>query len=240
MRRNNQPWWLHCIFAHFQRWYINTRIRPQFDSIGESLSIFQPRTLSVFGREIHAGHHLHIISSKVKPVSLSCWTSKQAQGEIHIGDFVLLSPGVQISSASKIIIGNNCMIGAESYISDCDWHGVYNRTRPFRCSSDVILKDNVWLGFRCIVGKGITIGNNSIVAAGSVVVEDVPDNCIVGGNPAKIIKRINPNRRMLKRDFLFQSIKDYGENQHELNRYLLHSNSTRSWLRALLAPNQED
>src|SRR5690606_37267877 len=106
-------------------------------------------------------------------------------------------------------IDSNCMIGAESYISDSDWHGVYNRTRPFRCSSPIHLKKNVWLGYRCIICKGVTIGENSIIGAGSVVTGDIPDNVIAAGNPAKVVKAINPNRRMLTREFLFSSDVDY-------------------------------
>ncbi len=53
-----------------------------------------------------------------------------------------------------------------------------------------LLKENAWIGAGSTI-LGVTVGKNSIVAAGSVVAKDVPDNCIVGGNPAKFIKYIN-------------------------------------------------
>ncbi len=219
-------------------------LAPQFDALGNGPFFYQPRSISIAGKNISAGKHLHIISEKHKPVSLSCWSSKQQQGEIRIGDHCLISPGASIASAESIHIGDNCMIAAEVNITDSDWHGVYNRTRPFRCSAPVTIEENVWLGLRAIIGKGVHIGKHAVVAAGSVVVEDVPSYAVVGGNPAKVIKTLNPKRRMLTREYLFSQQADndehYLQNQARLQAYLHHNNSYWGWLRSKFAPTLHD
>lgn len=240
MRKENRPFF----YLRFKQWlnkkYIERFIRPQFDALGNSPVIASPRTMQIFGRHISAGDYLHIVSSKNKPVAFTTWSSKQQQGKINIGSYCLIAPGVSLNSAESITIDDACMIAADVVISDSDWHGVYNRTRPFRCSSAVHLKRNSWIGMRAMIGKGITVGENSIVAAGSVVVDDVPDNTIVGGNPAKIIKTIDPNKRMLTREFLFKNGDDYWEIQQEVNAFLFGENSLGSWLRSSLSPTTED
>lgn len=245
MRKEHKP----LIIKNFQRWlderYIEKVVRPQFDSLGRAPFFLQPRSLQLCGKGIFAGNDLHIISNKYQPVCLTTWSSKQAQGRIAIGDYCLISPGANIASAQSIVIGDACMIAAGVHISDCDWHGIYNRTRPFRCSAAIVIKNNAWLGLRSIINKGVTIGENSIVAAGSVVVDDVPDNTIVGGNPARPIKRINPQRRMITREFLF-SRSSHVSNAHYLNQqklldaYLLGNNSLLHWLKTKISPGRND
>jgi len=240
MRRNHQPYWLHRLLASFNQFYIRTRVVPQFDAIGDGLNISRPRQLRLFGDHILAGKHLHVICERNKPVELTNWKSKQNHGQILLGDYVLLSPGVQISSATKIRIGNNCMIGAETQISDCDWHGTYNRVRPFRCSKEINIEDNVWIGQRAMIGKGVHIGENSIIAAGAVVNSDVAKNTIVGGNPAKHIKSIDPAKRMLTREFLFSREQEYSDLEKQLAEYTSANNTTAGWLRSIVFPNQND
>ncbi len=240
MRREHRPYFYLRLIKWISELYVEHKIRPQFDHLGKAPVIASPNSLQLFGRNIKAGNYLHIVSDRNKPVSFTTWSSKQQQGRIDIGDYCLFAPGVNISSAEKILIGNGCMLAAEVIISDSDWHGVYNRTRPFRCSAPVIFEDNVWIGLRAIVGKGITIGKNSIVAAGSVVVEDVPRNTIVGGNPAKIIKEIDPKKRMLTREFLFRNGEDYWKNQEGVEAFLFGNNTLSSWLRYQLKPTTED
>lgn len=240
MRRNHRPLWLVKIIDRLCRYYVELKIRPQFDEVGSGLRVFEPTSLVIFGRKITAGEHLHIISHKLKPVQLCTWSSKQQQGQINVGNYVLISPGAQINSAEEIHIGDNCMIAAEALINDSDWHGTYNRTRPFQCSRPVVIKNNVWIGQRAIVNKGLTIGENSVIAAGAVVVNDIPANTIVGGNPATVIKTIDPNKRMLSREFLFTQATDYDDNQRLLTEYLCEGNTTLSWLRSLLWLNPDD
>ena len=72
------------------------------------------------------------------------------------------------------------------HIRDSDTHTILNsnhiKTQP------VYIGKNVWIGLGSIILKGVTIGDGAIIAAGSVVTKDVPSNCLVGGNPAKVIK----------------------------------------------------
>jgi len=244
MRKEHKP----LFIIKWKHWwnalYVKHILKPQFDRLGNHPFLYHPQSIKVSGSNITAGNHLHIISEAFKPVIISTWSSKQEQGSISIGDNCLISPGVSITSASKIVIEKNCMIAAEANLSDSDWHGVYNRVRPFRCSAQVHLKANVWIGLRAIIGKGITIGENSIVAAGSVVTEDVPDNTIVGGNPAKLIKNIRPGKKMLSREFLFRDSNDkedyYNNNQMILMDYLSHGNTFLYWLKTKLCPNKFD
>lgn len=115
-----------------------------------------------------------------------------ANSEIIIGNNCGFS-GAMISSALSIKIGNNVMIGANSSITDTDWHGLLPDKRAFKYAkmSPVIIEDNVWLGMNVVVLKGSKIGKNSVIASNSVVIRDIPDNVIAAGNPAKVVKFLN-------------------------------------------------
>lgn len=202
--------------------------------------VIAPMSAEIFGRNIEVGDYLHLISSKDNPVRLTTWSGKGMDGKITVGNYCLMSPGTTITAADSIHIGDNCMFAAGCYIADSDWHGIYNRLRPFRCTKPIVLKDNVWIGHGAKVCKGVTIGENSVVAAGSVVVKDVPDNVVVGGNPAKVIKAINPKRRMLKRERLFERGEFYAQNQKALDRYVLSGNTWWDWLRSMVFPTRQD
>lgn len=228
------------VSGRLNAWYVKRFIRPQFDSLGASPMVVKPRSCAIHGRQIFAGDFLHLISHPMKPVLLTTWSSKQSAGQINIGHYCLIAPGVEITSAVGIRIGDNCMIAQECILSDSDWHGLYNRTRPFRCTAAITLGENVWLGARTIVGKGVTIGENSVIGAGSVVTKDIPANVVAAGNPAHIVKHLNPRRRMLKRDFLFRQGDFYWQNQVLLDKYLTAGNSFPQWLKTVFAPGAGD
>jgi len=245
MRRNNTPYFVKRISTLLNRFYVKRFIAPQFDSVGEGLEVAHPRSLVIFGCNIHIGHYAQIIASPDNCIRFTTWPSKKVidsvkGGAIKIGDYCLISPGVRISAEQSIHIGDNVMLAANVYVSDSDWHGIYNRIRPFRCTKPVVIENNVWLGERVIVNKGVTIGGNSVIGAGSVVTKNIPANVIAAGNPARVIKTINPNRRMLKRELLFQNPEHYFYNQDQLDRYILGENSVWHWLRSILKPNRTD
>ena len=100
--------------------------------------------------------------------------------------------GSCIHAFEYIEIGKNCLIAANCQIIDSNGHAIsiHQRKKDQGKSNPVIIGENVWLGTGCIILPGVKIGNNSIIAAGSVVNCDVPENSIFGGNPAKFIRHI--------------------------------------------------
>lgn len=240
MRRSNTPYLIKSIYKRINHWYVRRFIAPQFDSLGTIPEIAHPRSLVIFGRNIHLGKYAQIICASDNCIRFTTWPSKQADAEIRIGDYCLISPGVRISAAQSIHIGDNCMLAANVTISDSDWHGIYNRIRPFRCTKPVVIENNVWLGERVTVTKGVCIGENSVVGTGSVVTKDIPANSVAAGNPARIIKTINPNRRMLKRELLFKDAEHYFYNQDQLDKFMLGNNGWWNWLRSIWQPTKKD
>ena len=83
------------------------------------------------------------------------------------------------------------MIASNVYISDSDWHGIYDRINTPGSSQNITIEENSWIGEGSKISKGVRIGKNSIIGLGSVVTSNVPDNEIFGGNPAKKIGEID-------------------------------------------------
>jgi|TARA_B110000438_G_scaffold303671_1_gene366396 acetyltransferase-like isoleucine patch superfamily enzyme len=198
------------------------------------------RHIDVFGKRINIGKSSTLVASSDANIHLTTWNLGDFDGEILIGDFCLLTPGVRIAAASKITIGDGCMFANSCYISDADWHGLYNRAEPVGNTKPIVLEDNVWVGDRAIVGKGVTIGKNSIVAAGAVVVKDVPPNVIVGGNPAKIIKELDSEKDAFTRIELFKDPQALEDLYDHLDQYDLKKNSLFGWLKSKIYPSRTD
>lgn len=110
----------------------------------------------------------------------------QQKATVEIGNNCGFS-GTVIGCASYIKLGDNVRCGANTLITDSDWHIDDYRTGP---NKDVIIEDNVWLGYGVKVLKGVHIGQNSLIGANSVVTKDIPANVIAAGNPCKVIKII--------------------------------------------------
>lgn len=103
--------------------------------------------------------------------------------KIEIGNNCGFS-GVSIVCWESVKIGNNVMVGADTCIGDTDDHPERLGTEP----APVEIKDNVFIGMHCLILKGVTIGENSVIGAGSVVTKDIPANCVAAGVPCKIIR----------------------------------------------------
>ena len=118
-----------------------------------------------------------------------------AGAEIVIGNNVGIS-GSTINATKSIKIGNNVLIGSGCLITDTDshpidWQDRINDNNEKTASSPIVIEENVFIGARSIILKGVTIGMNSVIGSGSVVAKSIPANCIAGGNPAKVIKYLN-------------------------------------------------
>lgn len=112
-----------------------------------------------------------------------------AKGYVEIGDYTHINHRTEIHCKKKVIIGKNCAISWDVVIMDTDYHGIADGPRR---DKPTILGESVWVGNGATITKGVTIGKGSVVAAGSVVTKDVEPFTIVGGNPAKVIKKIEP------------------------------------------------
>ncbi len=112
--------------------------------------------------------------------------SAQPGGYLEIGNHNFIN-GAFISASSRVIIGNNIKIGPQTMIMDSDFHDVSDHNKD-GATGEIIIEDDVWLGARCTILKGVRIGKGAVVGVGAIVTKDVPANAIVGGVPAKIIK----------------------------------------------------
>ena len=140
-------------------------------------------------------------------------------------------------AAEKIEIGDACMIAHGAYISDADWHGIYDRAEPVGNTKPIILKDNVWVGDSAIICKGVTIGKNSIIGAGAVVTKNVPENCIYAGNPARLVKKINEKEFNTRKDFFSDPAKLAYEFDM-LDKFSLKENTLLNWFKSLVNPDK--
>lgn len=164
------------------------RSRWQFrrcTSAGLRSLVFEGRLLISNQGEIHIGDRVRISAGHL-PVELAAISG----GILTIGDRSFINSGVSICAVKSVTIGENCAIGNMSLIMDSDFHTpgdhkIWPEARP------VVLEDDVWLGARVTVLKGVTIGRGAVVAAGAVVTKDVAPRTVVGGVPARLIRHLD-------------------------------------------------
>jgi len=188
-RRVEQDWWPHPI--------------PPNVTWGEGLYLETAQIFRLMRSRvplaIHLGNHVSCYSG----VSFALGE----RGTCTIGDFTLLN-GALIMAEERVEIGSHCLISWNVGIADSDFHPInaaqrrvdaealapFYRDRPPRPplrTAPVIIQDNVWIGMGAIILKGVTVGENSVIAAGAVVSKDVPANVVVAGNPAVIVKQLS-------------------------------------------------
>ena len=89
------------------------------------------------------------------------------------------------------------------------------------------------------MSKGVTIGKNSIVGARTVVIKDVPPNVIVAGNPAKIVKELDPSEKIVSRADMFSSPKELYDLYLEIDRISLKKNTLFRWIKSKFYPKSD-
>ena len=239
MRRDHRPYYIKKAYQKFQEFYVNHFLRPQLESLGEGFTFMRPWHVDIFGAPIELGDYVNVVASSDKMVRLAIWSEQPDKGRIRIGNYCLICPGVRIGSAHEIVVGDNCMIASNAYVTDSDWHDIYNRISTGK-TAPVHIENNVWIGDSAIVCKGVTIGENSIVGAGAVVVDNIPANCVAAGNPARIVKQLDVAESFTTRAQFFSEPEKLLRGFDQTDKALLRGNSLLHWLRYLLFPSRED
>ncbi len=113
------------------------------------------------------------------------------EGEVSIGAKTVLGQECTISSYRHVSIGRECIVADRVMLIDFD-HGMVEVERPIRnqgiYTREVRVGHNVWVGYGACILRGVSVGDNSVIGTSAVVTKDVPDNAVVGGVPAKLIR----------------------------------------------------
>ncbi|MBR4324051.1 MAG: acyltransferase [Bacteroidales bacterium] len=176
---------------------------------GKNMCVFDKIYVRGYGKITIGDNFLFTSGEANNPICRNirgCFSTTTKDSEIIIGDNVGISSAC-IWAQKSITIGNNVNIGGDCLImdSDCHLHNYLQRRRGVskKIGKDkylemipcapIVIEDDVWIGARCQILKGVHIGARSIIAAGSVVTKDVPADCVAAGVPARIIKNIENN-----------------------------------------------
>ncbi len=192
--------------------YLNLRFNKTVDLnrlilINKNVELFLTSSSKIVaekGARLNFGFFTHIFSKRRKSKLIMQEDSSfilTGKAMIQSGAMVFVGKGktlkigrstftsnIKILAHDDITIGDNCIFGWECQIFSGDGHPIYQGENIVNKDVPVVIEDNVWVGSRALILKGVRVGKGSIVAAGAVVTKDVPQNCIVAGNPAKIVK----------------------------------------------------
>ncbi len=240
MHKDLRPYWVKKTYLAFRKWYTNYFLVPRVEYFGPHFTVMKPWYVNISGPNIRIGKCLTAVGEPQHRVEVGVWGRKEGEGRIEIGDYGLLSPGTRISASDEIIIGDGVMMANGTYITDSDWHMIYDRSKRDDEIYPVHIGNNVWLGDHSTVLKGVTIGENSVVAARAVVTRDVPANVIVAGNPAKVVKELDPDKKMVTRGDYFADPAGMERFFDDVDRMVLADNSFFRWLRSLFFPGARD
>jgi acetyltransferase-like isoleucine patch superfamily enzyme len=162
------------------RWYLR-----HADSVGARVRVRGRPVIKNWGRMV-VGERTQLVSTiaTLELVSME-------GGSLEIGARTLVNYGTSIAAHERVSIGERCLIGTHVIMIDNDFHRIEPERRfELPESRPITLEDNVWLGARVIVLAGVTIGADSCIGAGSVVVDDIPPRCIAAGVPARVLREL--------------------------------------------------
>ena len=200
----------------------------------------KPWHVEIFGGPVHLGDYSTLIATPDRKVRLTVWSDLRGEGRIVIGKYCLICPGVRISAATEIIVGESCMLAQGAFLTDADWHGVYDRSESIGRTIPTRIGDNVWIGDSVIVCKGVQIGENSIIGAGAVVSRDIPANVVAAGNPAVVLKALEPGQPIKTRAQWLSDPAALAVQFDQIDRHLMQDNTWPGWIRSILFPRKGD
>lgn len=153
-----------------------------------------------FGSNVRLGFHCNIAKRTIlgDNVEIGDYTYLNAnkywitvESNVKIGKYCSIAPGIHIGAGNH----NYKNVTTHPFLFDRSYEPIFKFEANMQlqnglidCDTTTKIGNDVWIGLHAIIKRGVTIGNGAIIAAGSVVVKDVPDYAIVGGNPAKVIK----------------------------------------------------
>lgn len=128
--------------------------------------------------------------------AVRCELGAHGGGSLEIGHGVFVNYGSAISAHKRVQIGDGSLIGQYAIIMDCDYHRPgggpgHGDPRP------IVIGRSVWIGARVTILKGVTIGDGAVIGAGSVVTSDIPARVLAAGVPARVLKRLEPDRDLV-------------------------------------------
>jgi len=180
----------HVFYLLKNRYYFEPMLRYRCTSVGVGVKTDGDIPLI-------SGNGRIIIGDRVRLGNrLAFFVSQRFQNlpELSIGDDSSINFFTEISVCDRVSIGKRCRIAGDVKIFDNNSHSIYFENERRMTEADVkpiVIEDDVWVGMRSIILKGVTLGKGCVVAAGSVVTKDVAEMTVVGGNPARTIKKIS-------------------------------------------------
>ncbi len=151
------------------------------------------RKVRIWGRPSIQNQGTLLVGDRVRFISTIATSEfvTGAEGILDIGAGAFINYGCSIAATQLVRIGARCNIGTYVIMMDNDFHHVEpERRNEMPKSAPIILEENVWLGARVIVLRGVTIGADSVVGAGSVVTRNIPPRSVAAGMPAKVIRQL--------------------------------------------------
>ncbi|HEX5009687.1 MAG TPA: acyltransferase [Planctomycetota bacterium] len=154
------------------------------------------RRVRVRGRPLLEGLGTFVIEDDVAIWSHLARTQLSAGpgATLRLGAGTFVNTGASISARASVDIGRRCQIANHVAIMDSDFHGLIERDQP-EPPAPIVIEDDVWLAVRSTVLKGVRIGRGAVVAAGAVVVSDVPPYALVAGVPARVVRTLRAPER---------------------------------------------
>jgi acetyltransferase-like isoleucine patch superfamily enzyme len=174
--------------------------------------LLRRRFLSTYGRRLKLdglcfiGPNVVLQIGKSARVELGRWSwlghgtkIRCHEGVVSIGAKTVMGQECTISAYQLVSIGRECVIADRVMLIDFD-HGVVEVERPIRLQGiykrDTRVGNNVWIGYGACILRGVTVGDNAIIGTNAVVTKDVPENAVVAGVPARVIRMRKPPKRM--------------------------------------------